>query len=168
MRQKKYLMVMAIVAMLSMTMTSCDIEDEFVASDLEGTWYGSVKSEYFDYRYGYSTEWTDVQLEFFKDPTVFAEGAGREIDYCGRHYSSVVGFNYHVRNQVIYIDYYDGTKIAIYNYSLRSRKFSGEFHDYYTGDFKASFHFDRMTRGWDYGYSKIKESITDQVIKIGD
>ena len=168
MRQKRNMMVMAIVAMLSLTMTSCNIEDEFVADDLQGTWYGSVKNEYFNYRYGYTTEWTEVQMEFFKDPFVFAEGSGREIDYCGRQYSSIIGFNYHVRNQVIYIDYYDGTKIAIYNYSLRSSKFSGEFHDYHTGEFKASFNLNRMSNGWEYGYSKIKEGITDQVITIGE
>jgi len=62
------LMVMVLLAMLSMTIVSCEEDDEDVAYNLEGTWVGSVKSEYFDRRYGYATEWTSVQLEFYKDP----------------------------------------------------------------------------------------------------
>lgn len=119
---------------------------------LEGTWVGSVKSEYFDRRYGYTTEWTDVQLEFYKDPYLYAEGSGREVDHNAPNYSSVTGFNYSVRNHVIYIDYYDGTHIAIYNYRLWMNEFYGEFHDYYTGEYLASFQFKRLDHGWDYGY----------------
>ncbi|MBR6945445.1 MAG: hypothetical protein IKH64_05815 [Prevotella sp.] len=166
MKRINNLMVMVLLAVLSMTFVSCVEDDEDVAYNLEGTWYGSVKSDYFDRRYGYTTEWTDVQLEFYKDPYVYAEGSGREIDYNGRYYSSVVGFNYIVRNHVIYIEYYDGSKIAIYNYSLWMDEFKGEFHDYYTGEYLASFRFERLDYGWDYGYNKLKEGLTDQVIQL--
>lgn len=114
---------------------------------LEGTWVGSVKSEYFDHRYGFTTELTDVQLEFYKDPYFYSEGSGREVDYNGSNYSSITGFNYSVRNHVIYIDYYDGSHIAIYNYRLWMNEFYGEFHDYYTGMYVTSFKFDRLDNG---------------------
>ncbi len=160
------LMVMVLLAMLSMTVVSCVEDDEDVAYSLEGTWVGSVRSEYFDRRYGYTTEWTDVQLEFFKDPYLYAEGSGREVDYNGRYYSSVSRFNYIVRNHVIYLYYDDGSEIAIYNYSLWMDEFKGEFHDSYTGEYLASFHFERLDYGWNYGYNKLKENLTDQVIKL--
>ncbi|MBQ4446186.1 MAG: hypothetical protein IJK09_00135 [Prevotella sp.] len=168
MKRMTNLMVMVLLAMLSMTIVSCEEDDESVAYNLEGTWVGSVKSEYFDRRYGYTTEWTDVQLEFYKDPYLYAEGSGREVDYNGRYYSSVTGFNYSVRNHVIYIDYYDGTHIAIYNYRLWMNEFYGEFHDYYTGEYIASFQFERLDYGWNYGYNKLKENLTDQVIKLDE
>ena len=57
-------------------------------------------------------------------------------------------FNYTVRDRVIFMDYSDGSQIAIYNWDLRGDTFVGEFHDYITGEYLASFRLYRVNGGW--------------------
>jgi len=143
------------IAMLSMTLTSCNWtdDDEMVVYDLEGTWRGEIRSDYFNRRYGTQTEYTDVLIEFYRNPGEYAAGSGREVDYYYGGYSDVVDFDYQVRNGVIYMDYNDDTHVSIYNWELYNGTFRGEFHDYFTGEYLATFNLYKVYGGWDYGYN---------------
>ena len=160
------LLTMAAMAALTFTFTSCDDDDEDIAYTLEGTWQGSIVSGSYD-RYGYGNYYTDTQIEFYKDPYRWAEGSGREVDYNRSGWTDVVGFDYKVRDRVIYLDYYDGSRVAIYNWDIYNggNTFAGEFHDYRTGNYLASFRLYYVSNGWAYGYSKIKEGLTPIEVK---
>ena len=142
-----------LLLLVSFSFVSCETEDEEIARGLEGTWRGTIEQSYFDNRYGQVKEYTDVMLEFYNDPSRYAKGSGREVDYGRRGVSSVVEFDYEVRNRVIYMDYADGYHVAIYNWEIYSGTFVGEFHDYYSGEYMASFRLYYVGEGWDYGYN---------------
>lgn len=147
---------MIAIAMLSFTFTSCDIDDEAISYDLEGVWEGEIISGTYN-RYGdYSESYTDVQIEFYENPYEYAKGGGREIDfdYYGRP-TDIVRFNYAVRNGIIYMDYYDGSKVEIRRWNMWGDRFEGDFHDYRTGEYLASFRLYRVD-SWGYGYSLAK------------
>lgn len=135
----KSLLMMAALVFTTMGMTSC--EDEYIASTLEGIWSGEVATEVFSNRYGYQTEYTDVDIEFYSDPYRYASGRGVEYDYMSRWKYTETYFRYEVKNRVIYIDYEDGTHIAIANYRLNDNYFRGTFADYRTGEPIADFRF---------------------------
>lgn len=168
------ILTMVLLAALPMVFTSCEMDDDDIAYSLDGVWYGTVASEYFTGRYGYETQYQDVMLEFFSDPYEYASGLGREVDYgYGGRISDVVRFRYSVENNVIYMDYEDGTQVAIYNYRLYSNEFRGEFHNYRTGEYLASFEFYRDGYDWDgrydYWSKKHKEVIDwDNIEEITD
>lgn len=129
------------MVMMAFAVTSCN-EDDDIAYTLDGIWEGEVATEYFNYRWGYQTEYQYVDIEFFADPYRYARGTGVERDYSpsGRRYVECF-FDFEVHNGVIYIDYDDGSSVAIYNYRLSNNHFYGDFHDDYTGKFLASFDF---------------------------
>ncbi len=147
------ILTMVLLAALPMVFTSCEEDDDDIAYRLDGVWYGTVASDYFYGRYGYETQYNDVMLEFFSDPYEYASGLGREVDYgYGGYISDVVRFRYTVRNGVIYMDYSDGTSVAIHNYRLYSNEVVGEFHDYDTGAYLASFELYRDGYDWEGRY----------------
>lgn len=151
---KKNITKWMLLMLLSLTFTACETEDEEIARGLEGTWRGTIEQTFFDDRYGRSyTEYTDVLMEFYNDPGRYAKGSGREVDYGRRGVSSVVEFSYEVRNRIIYLDYADGYHIAIYNWDIYYDTFTGEFHDYYSGEYLASFRLYYVSEGWNYGYN---------------
>lgn len=141
------LIVMAMTAMA--TLTSC--EDEMISRDLQGIWRGEVAQTFFTNRYGRVTEYTDVEIEFQENPFSMRRGTGCEYDYerYGRYTSC--RFNYEVNNGNIYLDYADGAHIAIYNFRLNNSYFEGEFHDYRTGEYLASF---RLRKVYDPYYQE--------------
>lgn len=137
------------LALMTITMMSC--ENDEIAAKLDGIWEGEVKSEYFSHRWRKTvTEYQAVDIEFFKDPYHYAEGEGVEYDYT--YINQRTGwteyvkcrFRYVVRNRNIYLDYEDGSRIAIYNYSLNNNHFRGSFHDYDTGRKIVDFDFIRV------------------------
>ena len=120
------ILTMVLLAALPMVFTSCEEDDESIAYRLDGVWYGQIASEYFTYRYGGVTEYTDVMFEFWSDNYSYASGRGREVDYYGRYVSDVARFDYEVVDGIIYLYYDDGSRIAIHRYSLFGNEFRGE------------------------------------------
>ena len=131
-----YLFV-GIVAMLSMTLSSCN--DDNIARDLDGIWAGTVSVK--DSWRGHSFQY--VEIEFFKNPYRYAKGEGTEYDYSG-YDCYICDFTYEVHDNVIYIYYADGSRVRIYDYDLYNNTFRGEFRDGYTGDYLARFDFARL------------------------
>ena len=140
-----------IVAMLSMTLSSCG-EDEDVARRLDGIWEGEVRQNW-AWRWSDYSTYQYVDMEFYIDPYYYAEGTGVEYDYTSSFSYVVCPFSFRVRSGVIYIDYRDGTMVRITNYSLSSGRFSGTFRDYYSGDYLADFTFYKVANFRHYRYS---------------
>ena len=165
MRRFHTLMTMVAIAMLSFSVMSCETDDDDIAYSLQGTWRGTITSGYD--RYGGSSYYTQAQIEFYQDPYSYARGSGREVDYDSWGVTDIVDFYYEVRNRVIYMDYSDGSHIAIYNWNLYDYgdTFVGEFHDYYSGEYLASFRFYREY-SWDYGWSKIQKEVKPRTVVL--
>ena len=144
------LLALALMGLTPLALTSCvfNDDDDYVSNSLQGIWRGQIQSEYYYGRYGHDVQYTDTQLEFYSDPYSYASGRGREIDYNYSYYGEEVYFNYTVRDGVIFMDYSDGSQIAIYNWDLRGDTFVGEFHDYITREYLASFRLYRVNGGW--------------------
>lgn len=137
-----------VMFLLAFTFASC--EDDQIAQDLDGIWEGEVASTYFTHRWGQQTQYQYVDIEFYADPYRYAKGTGIEYDYYGDGYRySQCGFNFEVRDGIIYIDYNDGTSVAIRNYRLTNNRFQGDFIDYWSGEYLASFNFVRVDN-WRY------------------
>ena len=143
-----YLFV-GIVAMLSMTLTSCN--DDNIARDLDGIWEGRV-SQNWSWRWSDYTTYQYVDIVFNTDPYHYAEGTGIEYDYTTYSYVACP-FNFRVRGGVIYMDYRDGSRVQITNYHLSGNRFSGTFRDYYSGEYLADFSFERVD---DYRHRRYK------------
>lgn len=140
------LLTMALVAMLSFTFVSCEMDDDDIAYNLEGIWEGEIRGHYYD-RYGHGTTYNYARIEFYQDPYRYASGEGREIDFSDHsYYTEVVHFHYTVKNGTIYISYDDreGTEVAISRYHLYSDEFTGEFCDFFSGEHMANFYFRRV------------------------
>lgn len=148
-------MAVALVAMLTLTLTSCN--DDAIARELDGVWAGSVTtgSSWRNHSFQY------VEIEFFKNPYRYAQGSGREYDYNNddydRYYTGgrtcyICDFTYEVNDNVISIYYEDGTKVRIYDYDLYNNTFTGEFRNGYNDRYIASFSFARLTKyRYEYG-----------------
>lgn len=73
MKKLSTLMTMALVAMMALTLTSCD-EDYDIAYTLEGTWRGNMYvSSVYD---GYTYDATYTELCFVQDPYRYSSGTG--------------------------------------------------------------------------------------------
>ena len=67
----------------------------------------------------------------------------------------MVNFRYTVENGTIYLSYSDGTDVAITHFTLWSDEFHGEFRDYHTGRYLATFRFYRVNswrNDWRYDH----------------
>ena len=170
------LLALALMGLTPLALTSCvfNDDDDYVANSLQGIWRGQIQSEYYYGRYGHDVQYTDTQLEFYSDPYSYARGLGREIDFSYSYYGEEVRFSYTVNNHVIYMDYSDGSQVAICNWNLSGNTFTGDFYavyrDYMTGyyevgDYLASFRLYRVSDGWDssfYGYGWYNDWRTSQ------
>ena len=155
-----YLFV-GIVAMLSMTLSSCN--DDNIAGTLDGVWEGTVIDNWDDWSWRWKdyTRYQYVDIEFITDPYRYAQGYGYEYDYYSDGYERV-HFTFEVRNEDIYINYADGVHVCIPRryYTLTDRRFSGEFRDNRTGKYLGSFSFVKYANhrydryGSYYPYSK--------------
>ena len=149
------MLTMVMIAMLSFAFVSCEMDDDDIAYNLEGIWEGEIRGEYFD-RYGHGTTYNGARIEFYQNPYEYASGSGREIDFDAYgYYTDVVNFRYTVENGTIYLSYSDGTDVAITHFTLWSDEFRGEFRDYETGRYLATFRFYRVNswrNDWRYDH----------------
>ena len=148
------LLTMAFIALMSISLTSCD-EDSDIAYTLDGTWRGNMYVQYGNVDATYSV------IRFDQNDGIYS-GTGYWIDYYQEDYWH--GNNYianriiwTVRNRNIYITLLDeNSHVVIYDYALGDRKFSG----YVEADNgnRAYFELSRDSYNWrddyDWGYSK--------------
>ena len=148
------LLTMAFIALMSISLTSCD-EDSDIAYTLDGTWRGNMYVQYGNVDATYSV------IRFDQNDGIYS-GTGYWIDYYQEDYWH--GNNYianrirwTVRNRNIYITLLDeNSNVVIYDYALGDRKFSG----YVEADNgnRAYFELSRDSYNWrddyDWGYSK--------------
>ena len=148
------LLTMAFIALMSISLTSCD-EDSDIAYTLDGTWRGNMYVQYGNVDATYSI------IRFDQNDGIYS-GTGYWIDYFDRNYWH--GNNYianritwTVRNRNIYITLLDeNSDVVIYDYALGDRKFSW-YVEANNGN-RAYFELSRDSYNWrddyDWGYSK--------------
>lgn len=155
-RTMKKLASYCLLMMLTTTILSC--EDDDIAQSLDGIWEGEVATEYFSYRWGTQIDYQAVDIEFYADPYRYAKGTGVEYDYMRNSYRYIESFfSFEVRNGRIYLDYDDGSHVAIYNYRLSNNHFTGEFQDAITGRHLADFNFIKVSDWRHNRYSRSSE-----------
>jgi hypothetical protein len=125
------LMTLALLAVLSLSFTSCDDDDE-IAYTLEGTWRGNmyVSSEW----NGSVYDATYSEICFLRDSYSYSSGTGYWVDY---YNNAGWGRNYianHIDWRVNYgrIEVYfveEGATIFIKNYNLNDNYFTGTIYD---------------------------------------
>ena len=161
---KKYLhtMMLAVAALLSVTMTSCE-KDELIAMTLDGNWKGNM---YVSYQINGRGEYYDASYSevcFLRNPSKFASGDGYWIDY----YSNAP-WDYianHIRWTVdrgsIWVYFIeDRYEVEIYDYRLTYNYFDGYIYTY--DDKEVEFHltktsspdWNRYHWGTDYWYDR--------------
>lgn len=151
---------MALIALMSLTLTSCD-EDADIASTLHGTWRGNMYVEYQDHDAVYS-------VISFEQEGLYS-GSGHWVDYYqGKYWGGndyiANNIRWRVENGNIRIQLLEeGREVIIYDYSLNDRKFSGIVEVRRTGS-RAAFNLTRDSynynwRDFDWGYSKIGAGI---------
>ena len=146
-----------IVAMLSMTLSSCDDDD--IAGTLDGVWEGEV-SQNFSWRWSNYSNYQYVDIEFYTDPYRYASGTGIEYDYDRWGNYTTCTFSFSVESRDIYLIYADGARVMIpRGYYLSKTRFEGEFRDYYyPHDYIADFSFvkvaNHLYNRYNYRYSK--------------
>lgn len=157
---KKITSLLAVMAMavLSLTMTSCD-EDVYVADTLEGVWRGNmhVYSEWNGQVYtAYETE-----IAFDSNPYEYSSGTGYWIDYYSGapwdYFASHIEWT--VDDGVISIySIEDNSYFYIYDYSLSGGRFRGWMDSDYNDPMQFNLYktsssgWDDYEWGWDYWY----------------
>jgi hypothetical protein len=137
-------LMIAMMAMMTMSLTSCETDEE-IAYDLEGTWTGymSIVDDY-----GEAT--TNSEITFIRYSNSYTEGNGLWADYYSDGYCSVMHFDWYVQYGTIYIRFEDGIRVEIRSYSLSSRRFRGRFWD---GDSEVAFELMSTTRKYENSYN---------------
>ncbi len=153
MKKLNTLLTMALIAMLSLTFTSCD-EDADIAYTLDGTWRGNMYVEYGDYDAVYSV------IRFDNNSGLYS-GTGYWVDYYDNRYWGGNNYvanhiNWTVRNGNIYIDLLEeGNSVVIYDYALTNGRFSGyvETYDGNRAQFNMTKDYSNYNwRDYNYGY----------------
>ena len=134
---KKILMLFVMAATM-LSLTSCD--DDKIAQTLDGVWEGQVSTARWNsYQY--------VDIQFSREG--YSDGYGVEYDYFSSGGYVECPFTYKVTNGRIFMEYEDGSRIAISNYTLTETQFSGEFCEwigsYSVGNVIARFDFVKVT-----------------------
>lgn len=135
MKKLTSLMAMLLLAMLTVTFTSCDWDDDdYEAYTLEGAWRGNMGVVIWDGDVAYQS--TSSEIYFDRDPYRYASGVGYQVDYLAnstpwyhertRNYYLANHFNWEVVNGVIRIYYMEEDVYAeIRDYSLNYEYFRG-------------------------------------------
>jgi hypothetical protein len=123
------LLMMAMAAMATSTLTSCD-EDVRIASTLEGTWAGTMYV-YTSYQ-GTNYYATSTEITFDIDPFRFTSGSGYWVDYySGAPWDYVANhIDWRVTNRDIEVYFReDRTTMVICDYRLDNNVFTGYIND---------------------------------------
>ena len=152
MKKQFFLLMVAMMGLISVSFTSCD--DEEIAKTLEGTWKGDmyVTSEW-EGKY-YEAIYTEIT--FLKDPYAFSSGTGYWVDYYSDAPWDYVAnhIDWRVDLGDIHVKFIEeGTSIQISDYRLDDNRFSGYIYDH--GN-KVAFYLYNVSRpnytGYHWGY----------------
>ncbi len=161
------LLLFAFMAIMSLSLTSCD-EDQLIAADLQGTWEGYISDDWYSNRWQVKPNDRYYTVWHFDGSLGSRGGRGWEdcYDRTKRYYlrgGKHVGFSYYVRNRRIEIVYDDKNFETFYidNYSLSEYRsgydqyFNGVIYDE-RGREQVSFRFVKNNDDYDgnYYYSK--------------
>ena len=135
----KKILTFLFLAVTAMTFVSCN--DDEIAATLDGVWEGRVS-------FGRWNSYQYVDIQFSRDQ--YSAGNGMEYDYQGNSGAAIpCPFTFKVVNGTIFMEYEDGSRVAIRNYSLTDTHFSGDFYEwvgnYSIGSYIAHFDFDKVT-----------------------
>ncbi len=124
MKKLSSFLMIALVAVISLSFTSCDKDSE-VAYTLDGTWKGNMYIQYGAYESTYSI------IEFDQNDGLYS-GTGYWTDFYGssywngKAYRPTSSFRWTVRNGNIYITFNDGSSdVVIYDYRISDNYFTG-------------------------------------------
>ncbi|MBR6275482.1 MAG: hepatitis A virus cellular receptor 1 [Prevotella sp.] len=119
------LMMTALMAVMTISLTACD-EDVLIAETLEGTWAGTmyVYTSYHDTRY-YATS---TEITFEGDPFRWTRGTGYWVDYYSNapwdYVANHIEWKVNNRNiEVYFVE--DRTTMVIRDYHLNDNSFTG-------------------------------------------
>ena len=140
-----FLMV-AMIAFMGLTLTSCLNEDEEMACHLNGEWQGMITDQNAGRVY-------DVTMRFVQRG-LSNDGYGYEEDLNHRWYSSNwVRFNWHIDDRAIYLEYEDGARYVM---EFRGSRPYGHVNDKIEG-----FFYNTDTNRRDAFFSLVKTSSDD-------
>jgi hypothetical protein len=126
MRKIYRLMTMMTLFIITLTLVSCD-EEQQIAAQLQGHWSGEIRTKYNSFR-GVSGGNYYTVFRFDGKPGSRG-GHGYEIDYANYRYDSRTrikeNFNYSVADEVITIIYEGGAVGQIRDYRLDGNTFEG-------------------------------------------
>lgn len=122
MKRNLKLIGLTLLALLSLSLTSCDDDDdEYIAETLIGTWQGSLGSYYYtNYAQVYSSWYTEFRFDGYYADGESCSGRGVQIDYDPSLVSDYVAypFTWYVQNGDIILDYDNGDEFYIDDYVL--------------------------------------------------
>ncbi len=154
------LLTMVFIALMSLSLTSCD-EDSEIAFTLDGTWKGNM---YVEFR-GYSAVRSVIS---FEQESMYS-GTGYWVDYYDHDYWNGNDYianhiRWTVRNGNIYIHLIEeGSDVVIYDYSLTSSRFVGCVESsngnraqftLYNDNYNYNWRYD----DWSWGYSSVDKT----------
>lgn len=153
MKKLSTLLTIALLSMMAFSLTSCD-EDHEIALELDGTWRGQIQSNKGPFN-------VDIR---FKQDGFSRHGVGYEYDEPvygrGEDYAE---FDWSVSNGNIYMNYDDGSRVVIADYTLRGGQLSGYLQNARNGWDLGYIHLVKLSsNNYDgYHYSKQKKEIID-------
>lgn len=126
MKQVTQLLILVALATISLALTACDSDDEYIADTLWGTWEGDmyVSSEY----NGQVYDATYSVIQFDRNNGSYASGTGYWIDYYSNAPWDYVAnhITWEVYNGCIHVYFIEeGSSLDIYNYWLDYDYFNG-------------------------------------------
>lgn len=163
------LLMMATVALMCVSLTSCD-EDYDIAYTLEGTWKGNMYVTSQDNGVTYSATYSE--LYFAQDPYTYSSGDGVWIDYYSQAPWDYVANHtrWSVNNGVITIYLIEeGYTVQIMNYRLNDGYFSGTIYDHGSYiDFSLRHTSSPNWNNYNWGYGwYAKQGVMDEETRAG-
>ena len=133
-KMNTYLLMALMLSMATMTMTSCETEDQYEAGTLiNGDWQGYLGAYYHD-RWGLSGNTYETVIHFSSAGCGATSGRGYEVDYDTRspfYDYAYCEFSWSIVNGVITLIYDDSMWSPVYisDYTLYSDYFAGYMND---------------------------------------
>lgn len=160
-----YLMMAFVLSTATMTLTSCETDDQYEADTLiTGDWQGYLGTYYYD-RWGLSGTTYETVLHFSSSGMGATSGRGYEVDYDTRspfNDYAYCEFQWSIVDGIITLIYDDSvwTPVYITQYHLSSSRFSGYMNDGTRRDIRFELrnvrfgYWDNYRYGYydDYGY----------------
>jgi hypothetical protein len=165
MKRLTTLLTMVLAAIVTLTFTSCEQDDDFaISSNLEGIWQGSL-GQYYDSFYGSDYGYLETEFRFANYSDNSTSGEGVQIDYDPDAWSQYkeYPFRWNVAYGNIYLHYEDGTEMVLRDYSMSGSRLRGTL-ELQSGEFAMDLdlvHTDYWP--WGSSYAKSTRAAKDSV-----